>query len=108
MQASAVYERDSLTGPANIFGAALATGRTIADVEAWPERIGAVTAEEVNAAAHFVIRENEAVTGVLLPEHPSGAAPAVVSPPLTPGSGRVGYGPDGDVFGLADREGRMP
>ena len=98
MQASAVYERDSLTGPANIFGAALATGRTIADVEAWPERIGAVTTEEVNAAARFVIREREAVTGVLLPEHPSGAPPTVVSPPVVPGSGRVGLAPDSDTL----------
>jgi len=70
MQAEAVYARDSLTGPANIFGAALATGRTIADVEAWPEHIGAVTPDEVNAAAKFVIREADAVTGVLLPDIP--------------------------------------
>ncbi len=33
------------------FGTALATGRTIEDVEEWPERIGAVTVEQVNAAA---------------------------------------------------------
>jgi zinc protease len=90
MQAEAIYDRDSLSGPADIFGAALATGRTIADVDAWPERIGKVTADEVNAAAKFVIRESEAVTGVLLPEHPGGA-PTVVNPPLTPGQGRLGY-----------------
>lgn len=71
MIAEAVYARDSLAGPANIFGAALAIGRTIADVEAWPERIAKVTVEDVNEAAKFVIRGRSAVTGVLLPEHTS-------------------------------------
>jgi zinc protease len=93
MQADAVYERDSLSGPANIFGAALATGRTIEDVEAWPERIGKVTEDEVNAAAKFVIHESEAVTSVLLPEHPSDAPPSGVSPPPIAGQGRVGHSP---------------
>ncbi len=94
MQAEAVYERDSLTGPANIFGAALATGRSIEDVESWPERIGKVTVDEVNAAAKFVIREQEAVTGVLLPEHVTGAPPAAASPPPIAGQGRVGEAPE--------------
>jgi zinc protease len=72
MQAEQVYERDSLAGPANIFGAALAVGRTIEDVEAWPERIGKVTAADVDEAAKFVIKDAESVTGILLPEHASG------------------------------------
>jgi zinc protease len=94
MQAEAVYQRDSLAGPANIFGAALATGRTIEDVEAWPERIGKVTADEVNAAAKYVIREQVAVTGILLPEHVTGAPPATASPPPIAGQGRVGAAPE--------------
>ena len=36
--------------------------------QSWPERIGAVTVDEVNAAARLVIREDVAVTGVMLPE----------------------------------------
>ena len=67
MQAEAVYERDSLAGPANIFGAALATGRSIEDVESWPEQIGKVTVDDVNAAAKFVIREQDAVTCACFP-----------------------------------------
>jgi zinc protease len=94
MQAEAVYERDSLAGPANIFGAALATGRTIEDVEAWPEEIGKVTVDEVNEAAKFVIREQDAVTGILLPEHVTGAPPAAASPPPIAGQGRVGDLPE--------------
>ncbi len=68
MQAQAIFARDSLDGPARIIGAALATGRSLDDVETWPQHIGAVTVDEVNAAARLVIHENIAVTGVLLPE----------------------------------------
>jgi zinc protease len=68
MRAQAVYARDSLDGPARIVGAALANGRKLDDVETWPQHIGAVTVDEVNAAARLVIHDDTAVTGVLLPE----------------------------------------
>jgi zinc protease len=68
MRAEAAYARDSLTGPANLFGAALAQGRTVQDVEEWPDRIGEVTVDEINAAARFVIDDKTAVTAILLPE----------------------------------------
>lgn len=67
MEADVVYARDSLDGPARIVGTALATGRTLDAVESWPERIDAVTVADVNAAARLVIRDDIAVTGVLLP-----------------------------------------
>jgi zinc protease len=86
MIAEAVYARDSLSGPANIFGAALATGRTIADVEAWPARIAAVTVDQVDDAARYVIRDNAAVTGVLLPDSPVAAAvDEAPAAPILPG-----------------------
>jgi zinc protease len=68
--AEAVYARDSLSGAVRSFGIALTTGRTVEDVEAWPERIAAVTAEEVNAAAAFVLKAEQSVTGKLLPAPP--------------------------------------
>jgi len=68
MRAEAVFERDSLDGPARIVGAALVVGETLEDVQAWPERIGAVTLKEVNDAAHFVLHDETAATGVLLPD----------------------------------------
>lgn len=71
MQSAAIYSRDSLSGPANIVGAALALGRTIEDVAKWPERIGKVTAAEVQAAAKSVLVERNSATGILLPEHTS-------------------------------------
>jgi zinc protease len=67
LRAGAIFARDSLgTGP-NIFGRALTTGQSVADVEAWPERIEAVTAEQVDAAARAVFLDNRSVTGLLLP-----------------------------------------
>ena len=55
---SAIYARDNLSSAARVFGGALAVGRTVADVEAWPERIAAVTAAEIRAAARHVLRAN--------------------------------------------------
>ena len=68
MVTASVYARDSLSGPARIVGAALADGRTLDDVQAWPERIGAVTVDEVNEAARLVLHDDQSVTSILLPE----------------------------------------
>jgi len=68
LQAAAVKARDSLTGPARTIGAALATGGTLDELEAWPEKIGAVTAAEVAAAARAVMLPENSVTGLLLPK----------------------------------------
>jgi zinc protease len=68
MQSRAIYARDSLRAGGRILGSALAAGRTIEDAEAWPERIGAVTVKEIDAAARAVLRDGHSVTGRLLPE----------------------------------------
>ena len=68
MVAGAVFSRDSLAAGARFFGAALAVGRTAEDVESWPERIDAVTADEILAAARHVFNERLSVTGFLLPK----------------------------------------
>ena len=68
MQAGAIYARDSLSTGARVLGSALASGRTVEDVETWPERIGAVDAAGVNAAARAVIVNSRSVTSLLLPE----------------------------------------
>jgi zinc protease len=73
MQADAVYSRDSLATGAQVLGAALTTGQTVADVEAWPERIGAVSAEDMLAAGRAVLRGGGAVTSLLLPENGEGS-----------------------------------
>ena len=64
---SAIFARDSVSGPARVLGAALSSGQTVADVEAWPDRIRAVTVEQVDAAAREGFNVNRSTTGVLLP-----------------------------------------
>jgi len=67
MLAEATYARDSLSGVARIFGVALTTGQTVEDVEAWPQRIAAVTRGQVEAAARAVLVPEHSVRGRLLP-----------------------------------------
>lgn len=77
-----VYESDSQSTLARRYGWALAVGQTVADIEAWPDRIAKVTPDAVKAAAqkHFDIRRS--VTGTLLPEAPD--APVSAVKPATP------------------------
>jgi len=67
LQSQAIYARDSLETGARAMGAALSLGRTIDDVESWPDRIGAVTPQQVMEAAKQVLRPERSVTGTLLP-----------------------------------------
>lgn len=67
LQRQAVFARDSLQAPGHVFGQALTTGGTIAEVEDWPQRIGAVTLRDVNAAAAKLLNGTDSVTGILLP-----------------------------------------
>ncbi len=66
--AGAVYARDGLSTGARVLGQALSTGKTIEDVESWPDRVRAVTADQVLAAAKHVFVPNRSVTGLLLPQ----------------------------------------
>ncbi len=75
----AVFARDSVQGPAMIFGNALTTGSTVQDVEAWPQEIAKVTAADVQAAAKKYLDSQNPwirppVTGYLLPLAPAPAA----------------------------------
>ncbi|QJE74884.1 insulinase family protein [Aerophototrophica crusticola] len=84
LRREAVFARDSLQGPAEAFGYALATGQTVEDVEAWPDRIGKVTVEQVNAAAKAVLSQQDHVTGVLLPDPNAPATGPVAAAPVGP------------------------
>ncbi len=70
MVAETTYARDSLYRAARSFGGALTSGLTVEDVEAWPDRIAVVTADQVDAAARAVLRPETSVTGILLPANP--------------------------------------
>ncbi|SKA31821.1 zinc protease [Enhydrobacter aerosaccus] len=65
--AAAIYAQDSLGSGPRRYAAALTTGNGVADVEAWPHRIAAVTASDVVAAARHVWRGDSAVTSLLKP-----------------------------------------
>ncbi|MBV8664716.1 MAG: insulinase family protein [Hyphomicrobiales bacterium] len=65
--ADAVYAQDNQAMLARWYGAALTTGQTIRDVQEWPARIEAVSAEEVIAAGRKWLEKRRAVTGYLLP-----------------------------------------
>ena len=64
---SLIFARDSQSGMARIYGSTLTTGGTIEDIEKWPDRIEAVTAEQVREAARRHLDQSRSVTGYLLP-----------------------------------------
>ncbi|WP_131194365.1 M16 family metallopeptidase [Lichenihabitans psoromatis] len=64
--ADAVYAQDNQASLARWYGAALATGLTVEDVERWPDDIEAVTAESVRDAAAAWLLKRRAVTGFLI------------------------------------------
>lgn len=65
LRAAEIYGRDNINGLARRYGAALTTGLTVADVQAWPDVLQAVTAEDVISAAKSVLNRDTAVTGWL-------------------------------------------
>ncbi|MGO4908394.1 M16 family metallopeptidase [Pseudorhodobacter sp. W20_MBD10_FR17] len=65
LRAAEIYARDNVDGLAREYGTALTSGLTVADVQAWPDILQAVTPEDVLAAAQDVLRRNNAVTGWL-------------------------------------------
>jgi zinc protease len=68
LKAAQIYAQDDVGALANRYGGALTSGLTIADVQAWPDVLAAVTAEDIVAAAREVFDRERAVTGWLLGE----------------------------------------
>ena len=66
LRASEIYARDNVDGIANRYGRALTSGLTVEDVQAWPDILQAVTAEQIIAAAKQVIQPEVSVTGWLM------------------------------------------
>jgi zinc protease len=65
--AETIFARDSQSSLARIFGSALAVGESVEDVQLWPQRIEAVTRDEVTEAVRLYLRPDRSVTGLLLP-----------------------------------------
>ncbi|WP_417250273.1 M16 family metallopeptidase [Celeribacter sp.] len=68
LRASRIYERDNVAAMARRYGAQLALGLTLEDIEAWPDILDAVTEDDVLDAARMVFDKRKAVTGWLMPE----------------------------------------
>ena len=66
MIADAIYANDSQRMMAQWYGAALATGASVDDVRAWPERIRAVDQASVREAARRWLDNRRSVTGYLV------------------------------------------
>jgi zinc protease len=81
--AQAIYSQDSQQALARIVGASLMTGRSLEDVQTWPERIQKVTAEDVRQVARTYLDENRSVTGYL---EPKAAADASAAPAASAGA----------------------
>ena len=64
--ADAVYAQDNQASMARWYGSALTTGGTVKDIQRWPERIRAVTAQEVQDAARKWLDKRRSVTGYLI------------------------------------------
>ncbi len=65
VRAAEIYARDDAGDLARSYGAALAVGLTVQDVQDWPAVLDAVTAEDVMAAARAVLIPEHSVTGWL-------------------------------------------
>lgn len=63
--ADTIYAWDDQFALARMYGSALATGMTVDWVESWPDRIRAVTADQVQAAAKTWLQAKHPVTGYL-------------------------------------------
>jgi zinc protease len=70
---SSVFDRDSIQGPAMLFGQVLATGGSIDDVEYWPSQIDGVTMGMIeDVAKRYLDPDNfnrrPYLTGIMLPD----------------------------------------
>src|SRR5882757_1772980 len=64
--AEAIYAQDNQATLARWYGGALTTGLSIEDIRSWPDRIRAVTAEQVRDAARKWLDKKRSVTGYLI------------------------------------------
>lgn len=84
-KASIIYARDGLQSLAYIFGQLYMVGLDEAFFNAWPENIEAVTLQQVQDAAAFVLKPERSVTGWLLPqEQANPAVKAAEKPAVKP------------------------
>jgi len=84
MRAAEIYEADSTQSLARRYGAALTSGLTIEDVEAWPGILQSITGDEIVEAARQVFDRRNAVTGYLTTPQDTAPAATATAPDPTP------------------------
>ena len=66
--AETIYAQDNQATLARWFGGGLTTGSTVQDILAWPDRLKAVTSDQVREAAKKWLDKRRSVTGFLVKE----------------------------------------
>jgi zinc protease len=67
--AEAIYAQDNQATMARWYGGGLTTGLSVEDIRSWPDRIRAVTADQVRAAAQKWLDKKRSVTGYLIKDN---------------------------------------
>jgi zinc protease len=62
-----IYTSDSQARMARQYGWRLATGKSVGDVEAWPDRLKQVTIKDIQKVARRYLEDKNSVTGILEP-----------------------------------------
>jgi zinc protease len=75
LEAQRVFDLDNQSTLANRYGQAIALGRTVADIDALPRRMQAITLDDMKRAAVGFLNAQLSVTGTLVPS-PQPDAPA--------------------------------
>ncbi len=65
---SSIFTQDSQSTLARIYGGSMTLGSTIESIQAWPDKINAITVQEVNDVARKYLKLKRSVTGYLKPE----------------------------------------
>ena len=71
LRAAEIYARDDVDGLARRYGAALAAGLTVQDVQDWPDILQSVTPDDVLAAAQTLFDRRQSVTMWVVPDRES-------------------------------------
>jgi zinc protease len=75
-----IYESDNQASLARRYGWGVAVGRSVKDIEGWPQAISKVTLDDIKQAADTYLDMRGSVTGYLVPEELAGEGRPVEQP----------------------------
>ena len=80
VEAERIFQSDSQMTLARRYGEAITLGRTIADIEALPQRLEAISVDDIKRIAGLLLALERSVTGMLVPSSPAMASTALPLP----------------------------